>query len=873
VKKKPVGSFRGSISLLLACSAPPGLAQAVPSPQTADGPISNNASTTLPQVEVQGVRASIASAQDTKRDSQQIVDSIVADDIAKLPDVSVIDALQRVTGVQVARDRGDGTGLTIRGLTQVETTLNGREVFTAGSGRSLDFTDFAAEAVAGIDVYKTASADQLEGGVGGLINLRTRRPFDFKGPQIAGSARWTRGDLVGREATQVTLLASNRWKTGDGELGALLILADQDRAFREDQKSQGNPLNRADLVSGQNVVAPNGTSETTSLGQRTRRSAELVLQWRLSPELELYAEGAYTRFLTRQDSYQINVTASPTFAAGSAVLFPGTNDLRGITWTNTPLSVLSFARDTVDQTRQLAFGGSWTGPALTVKADVSLTKGFNTLFFSGLNLGATAASFTQNLDSGVPETRVGGTDLANPANFRYTGVTYRYRPFEGELTAARVDAEYTVDNSWINAVQAGLRLARRSANNGAGLIFADAAVAGIAVTALPQYARVNPYDFFPGSTSLRNYLVGNLDTARDAQSLRTALGVTAAIPASANPLTLWDIREETQTAYLMARFKAATWPLDGNVGLRVVGTQERVSGAQSVPASGTLAPIQVRSDDTDYLPSLNLRYHLGPGLLLRGAASKTLTRPNFDQLSPSLTLVPNSINPALNQGSAGNPDLKPVRADNLDLAVEKYFGPATAIYLTGFKKRVEGFVITSSSPEVVDGVSYQISRPRNANTADIKGFELGYQQFFDFLPGWLGGLGLQANYTYVDSETLDTSLGAGVPLQNLSKNSCNLIAMYERGPWSARVAYNWRDRFLSGVTSIVGVGALPIYTQAYGWLDASLSYRFTDQLSLLLAGNNLLNTRRSSYYGVATRPQSSWINDTQLSATLMLRFQ
>ena len=123
-------------------------------------------------------------------------------------------------------------------------------------------------------------------------------------------------------------------------------------------------------------------------------------------------------------------------------------------------------------------------------------------------------------------------------------------------------------------------------------------------------------------------------------------------------------------------------------------------------------------------------------------------------------------------------------------------------------------------------------------------------------------LQLQANYTYVDSETL----------QNLSRHSLNLIGMYERGKVSARIAYNWRDRFLSGIANIVNVGALPIYTRAYGWLDASVRYRFTDNVSLAIEGTNLLRTMRSAYYGVETRPQGNWLNDTQFSATVTIRF-
>lgn len=830
-------------------------------------------------VVVVGRRAGLASAQAIRQERIEIVDSVVADDINKLPDINVTEALQRVTGVQILRDRGEGAGVAIRGLTQMETTLNGREIFTAGTGRNLDFADIPAEMVSGIDVYKTSSANQIEGGIGGTIDLRTRRPFDFAGREIVVSGRSIYGDLVNRSKPQFSLLASNRWQFGGGEFGALINLAYQERAWREDQKNTGNPVARNDLVAGRTVVAPNGTSETTSVGERKRTAGTVVLQWRPSDALEFYAEGSYAEFKTFQDSYQINAfplsPASPTFVAGSPSVFSGTNDLRSITWTNTPLSVLTFARDTVDWTKQAAVGGSWTDKALIISSDVSYTESYNSLFFSNLTLSGTAANFRHDLSSDPPRTRVSGTDLGNPASFQITGINYVFRPFNGDLTTARLDAEYELFGKFIESISAGVRYAKRGATNAPGQVVASAVLSGISAESRPDLVQDNPYAFFDGEgTHIRDFVVGNPDLARNPAALRRSLGITAPIPASGNPLSVWNIDEETQAAYAMSKFDAKRMgmPLDGNLGLRIVRTREVVSGSQSIPTSGAVSPIKIGSTYTDVLPSLNLRYRLNQGLHLRAAASKSITRPNFDQLSPSLVLTPNAVNPAQNIGSAGNPELKPVRADNVDLAVEKYFNRTTSAYVTGFWKKVDGFVTTVSNPEFHDGAFYQVSRPQNSASADIKGFEVGYQQFYDFLPGWLSGLGLQANYTYIDSETLDSALGEKVPLQNLSKHSYNLVGMYEKGKLSVRIAYNWRDKFLSGVANIVGVGALPIYTKAYGWLDASATYRFSSKFSVAIEGTNLLHTIRSSYYGVETRPQGSWINDMQISAIATVRF-
>jgi iron complex outermembrane recepter protein len=839
------------------------VAATVPAPAQLD--------TQLPPLVVFGDRASLESAEKIRRERLEIVDSVVDDDIARLPDLNVSDALQRVAGIQIERDLGEGFTPSIRGLTQMETLLGGREVFTAGTGRNLNFEDIPAEMVSGIDVYKTSSAAQIEGGIGGVIDLRTHRPFDFNGSEFVGSARLIHGDLAQRDEPQFSLLGSDRWQTdAAGEIGALLNVSYQERAFREDQESEGNPLALTNLLPGQTVIAPNGTSQTTSIGVRKRTAGNLVLQWRPSSSLDLYAEGSYAQFRTMQDSYQINVEASPSFVPGSVTVFPGTDDLRSITWTDAPLSILSFARDTVDQTAQAAVGGSLSHGAWTISGDLSHTQSRESLFFSGPFLAGTAAYFTQNLSTTVPSTGISGANLLDPANLTYTGIAYRTLPYDGSLTAARIDADYDLAGSFLRTLSVGLRISDHGANNSPGLIFADAAVTGLTGADRPSFLMPDPYSLFPGSgsDSIANYLVGNLSSARDPIALRSAFGITTPIPAAASPLSLWSITEETRAAYWLAKFETSNMPLDGNIGLRVVHTLESVSGSESAPADATISPIAVMSDYTDWLPSINLRYRLREDWLLRAAVSKSITRPDFDELSPSLTLIPNSVNPSLNQGSAGNPELKPVRADNIDVAVEKYFSRTTALSLTGFLKHVDGFVTTVSNPEVYAGSVYEVSRPQNGSGADIRGFELAYQQFYDFLPSVLSGLGLQANYTYIDSESPNSALGAPAPLQNLSKHSLNLIGIYERSKFSARLAYNWRDRFLSGVTDIVGVGALPVYTAAYGWLDGSLRYRVTDKATVAVEGMNLLHTLRRSYYGVETRPQSVWLDDTQIAVTI-----
>jgi len=825
------------------------------------------AETGLPTMVITGTRLNLSTTQGIKRNRIEIVDSVVADDIAKLPDFSVTEALQRVTGVQISRDRGEGAAVTIRGLTQQETTLNGREIFTAGGGRNLDFNDIAADLVAGIDVYKTSAADHIEGGVGGRIDLRTRRPFDFNTPQAIASIRAIHGDLVDERKNQFSLLLANRWNaTGMSEFGMLLNLAAQERAWREDQKNVGAPLTRTDLVPGQTVLAPNGTTETSSLGTRKREGAHLMLQWRPSEPFDLYAEVSHAQLRTLQNSYQFTTSAPGTgnFVPGSVTLFPGTKDVQNVTWTNASFSSIGAARDTIDRTSQFAIGGNWTKEALTLKADLSYTKSHSNLNYTATTLNGTAPTLTQNLSGNVPSSSPGGIDLLKLNSYTTAGIFHASRPFDGHLKAGQLDGEYAIGGKLIDSITAGLRLSKRHATNAPGqVVFFPATVAannaaGLAIT--------NPVsDFFPGSSSASSYLLGNPDAARDVNALRAALGINATIPSS-NPLGTWSIDEDTRSAYAMLNLRSSALPLDGNLGLRAVRTRASVSGYRSLSGGGT-TPIAIDQVKTDVLPSLNLRYELSDGIYLRGAASKTLTRPDFNQMSPSLTL--NSVQQT---GSAGNPALQPVRADNLDIALERYFGKTMALHATAFFKKVDGFVLTRSAQENWDGIAYQVSRPYNANTTDIRGLELGYQQFYDFLPGWLRGFGLQANYTFIDSKSFDAALVRKTALQNISRHSFNLVGIYERGPYAVRLAWNWRDKFLAATQNVTGTGVLPIYNKAYGWLDTSLIWRAHDQLTFALEGQNLLRTRRTSYYGAETRPKDNWLNDRQFAATVTVRY-
>jgi len=263
------------------------------------------------------------------------------------------------------------------------------------------------------------------------------------------------------------------------------------------------------------------------------------------------------------------------------------------------------------------------------------------------------------------------------------------------------------------------------------------------------------------------------------------------------------------------------------------------------PAGQNRIPFSDGKVYTDWLPSMNVKFSLEDDLLLRFAASQTITHPTFPQLNPGLTLSASTAT-LLGSGSGGNPNLSPVRSDNVDLSLEYYFGPQNALTGAVFYRNIDGYIQSAITEQTINGIDYQITIPVNAPAGHIDGAEVSYTQFFDFLPGLLSGLGAQANATFVDGN-----------FQNISKWSYNLIGIYEKGPVSLRVAYNWRDGFNVGPAPGGGQQPGTIFAKSQPWLDLSASYQLNDNITATLDATNLLNSNYQDYFGNPMFPRDT----------------
>jgi TonB-dependent receptor len=307
--------------------------------------------------------------------------------------------------------------------------------------------------------------------------------------------------------------------------------------------------------------------------------------------------------------------------------------------------------------------------------------------------------------------------------------------------------------------------------------------------------------------------------------------------------------------------------------------------------NGSIAGFDGKHTYTDILPSLNLRFHLTPELQWRFAASKAIVRPTFSQMVSYTSLsftFNNTYYPAAasTTASGGNPNLKPTRANQYDMSLEWYFAPTGSLTGGVFYKSIKDYIFIGNHLEsyTAGGTTLQFLTSRNTNGSDgkIQGFELEYTQFYDHLPGALSGLGLQANYTYVDSSggkntavnVLEPPQVTGaqdptLPLEGLSKNSYNIALMYEKYDISARLAYNWRERYLL-TTSAANIQR-PVWSENYGQLDASVFYSINTSIKVGVQATNVLNTRTFlDVGGTQLAPRYSW-TDTDRRIALALR--
>ena len=934
-----------------------------PAPPKADKPTDKGS-----DIVITGVRASVASAVSTKRRAEQLVDSISAQDIGALPDRSVAETLQRIPGVALTRTQSEfttgrptdpgrfapeGGGVTIRGLTNSLSQSNGRDIFSAGNGRTLDWSDISSDLIAGVDVYKNPSAELTEGGISGIINLRGRKPFDQSGQLISMSGDVSYGDLQKKAHWSGNALYSNRWQVGGGEIGILLAGSLNNKGTRTDsiQTSAYGPYtlttNVGGLTAGTEVYRPGGPGYRIIDWYQRRIMLNGVVQISPSPDMTFTFDAAYSKATPHELEYAMLDYSPPTedsswqFGPNKTVIAgssPATNldlDTRigryklqtrdfSINWTYAPegthwlFSVdaqrLSSSADVYSMTGFTEFGNTGSTVNFT-------DAGRPTIYF---NYGNNPSLYVK------PPT--GGYALDQQSNYWWAAAMDHIERETAGQWAYRADIKYSFDNSFIKSIGVGVRTTDRDyltkqATYNWSLLSSEYWGGGSPVylnqNASPGLSSQSVFydfpDFFHGSVPApgvgwfpsASLLATTANAYKYLQATETAgWGWSPLTEASYNTSSgqgnTIDQKEKTRAAYALLRFGADKSPLgrfEGNIGVRVVNTRYdtvgsfSIGGAQATVngclvanaanpalcsalqqavafAGGNIASalpsfsatgVPFHNNYTNVLPSLNINFHLTDRLQWRFAAGKSMVRPDFHQTSPLFSYNWNfdntgAVKPgqAPYTGTVANPLLKPMTSWQGDTSIEYYWGKSNALTLALFYKDIANQIITTAyiSNLTNNGVTLPFQVVENVNSnkhAKIKGFEVGYTQFFDFLPGPLGGLGVQANYTYVDatgglnsaySASLTNAVAvstSNLPYEQLSKYQYNVALLYTKYGIDLRLAYNWRSHYL--LTTISAGNFSPTWMESYGQADGSIFYSINKNIKIGLQATNLFNAK------------------------------
>lgn len=883
------------------------------------------------EVVVTGFRQSLDKALAVKRESTGVVDAIVAEDIAKFPDTNLAESIQRVPGVAITRERGEGRQISVRGLgaqfTRVR--INGMEAQAASEGnstRGFDFNIFASELFNRITVRKTSSADVDEGSLGATVDLQTARPLDYEGFTLATSAQGGYNDLSEAFNPRAAFLISNVF--GDGSFGALFSAAYSRRTVDQVGDSSGvyyggnfaggfcDPDNVEGRCYGEpqpagTTVAALNSPETyvprfpRSIYQRTeqdRLGLTGSLQFSPSDRTELSLDLLYSDLdISRNEKYVQGLFYSdqPGIIVRDATLV-GTDLVAGV-------------MDNVDlRTEQTLDESTSRFTQLTLSGEQALTE---RLTLSGL-FGYSQSNFDNPIETTVQmdaydspgyafDARGGpgnlivsyGADLDDPDTW-YVGPTItmsdgsvvgpeiRIRP--SWVDYSEKTGQLDLDFEWFDGfnVQGGLQYKRFTFDS-----YAERLLSEKVPSELPEgtsVADISTSFTGPDGVTWRLPSIDAFDDVYGIYSNSGAFELHGADSASARG-QIRAVEEEDVGAYLMGRFNSLVgrMPFRGDFGVRYVRTSQWSDGF--VQSGDSVERIDAERAYDNWLPSANLVLEPSENVLLRLSAAKVMSRASLSTLSPNTSI---STGNGTTRVSRGNPKLDPIQATTFDLSFEWYPAAQTIVSVGLFYKDIDTYVQTLTLSDqtfedtglteaelegtgaTVDD-NYTISRPVNTSGGPLKGFEIGYQQPLGVLADWLDGFGVLLNYTFVDSE-IDYLVSGNPdnvvtgPLLGLSKYGYNGTLYYEKNRWSLRVSGAHRSKYTRGIP---GPSNQDIYgTDSTFNVDASASYELSETLSVSLEGINLTDEATSWYSDSSRRWQDYYRTGREILLGVRYRY-
>jgi len=805
------------------------------------------------EVMVSGIRGALKNSVDIKRNSTALVDAVSAEDVGKLPDSDVGQTLGRIPGVSVGRAFGQGASVSIRGSDpqMTYTTLNGQAVASTGwydqqaMDRSFNYSLLPSELIGGMDVYKSAQADLAEGGIGGTVVVKTRKPLDLDANTIVGSLKGSIGTVSDEFAPELSGLYS--WKNDAETFGVLVAAA----------KSEGDYIRRG-VESDTRWAAD--VAPTTFVQERERTALDVNLQARPTDNIELGLH-ALTMELVGNNSntshyifHDANCTARNTdvssgFNPNGVCLSSNTTAANA-----TDAFIQTWARVGTMTSDSLAFNASYTGEGFKAEFVTGKTSADGgTDMTTNYSYGSWTAGSSLPKWAGVIDA-TGKEIVVKPSQSQAT-LASQFSPTTGpggswattrgpntdEETFTQLDFTFDLDLGAIKSFKTGIRTTEhefekrteRSVFNATATTVNTASLySGTIAMGTPGWSSPKP--------NIGAMMANTMANISGWVEERPGYGL---------------LNEQNQAWYGMFNFEADA--VRGNFGLRYISSDVYASGYDldgTALAAGDVGQnagwskrkVKESADYSDILPSVNVAFDLSDEWVLRVAASQAITRPNYENMflgQQSGWQDQVAGNETVTLGDVG---LAPMKSSQADVSLEYYYGDGNIASVTFFTKDISNFITTETMINQKIGVvspdsgldSWTVNQYVNAGGGEIDGVELQVNHAFD------NGFGISANYTYANGNAPASSFQDDIGVFTLSSNhNANLVGYWESDEFSARAAYNWRSKYMVRETGWYGNRM----HDAYGTLDLSFGWNVTEMVNVSLEATNVLEENDIQY--------------------------
>ncbi|AFJ01542.1 TonB-dependent receptor [Methylophaga frappieri] len=773
----------------------------------------------LETVKVIGQAAQIDKALREQRQSDSIESIVHADDIGQLPDDNAAEALQRLPGVSVELDQGEGRFVSVRGLAPElnNVTINGTNVPSPESDtRAVALDILPSELVQSLSVVKTLTPDMDANSLGGTVNVKSLSAFDHDGLFYTMSAEGSYNDNVNETSPKGSGAVSNIFSVGNGEnnLGVAAAFSWQERDFGSDNVETGGAW---EFDSGAKLEE---TEQRDYEITRERMGLGLNFDYKADANTGYYLRTLFSRFKDSEIRHASGIEFGDAIGAGESSDGEGYRELK--------------SREETQEIQSYVFGGEktiglWT---LSGQAGFSRASEDTPLHIAGASFAGDSDFSNVSFRSSRKPTILAGADFYNPANFSLDEVEWEKQKTTDTEKNLKFDLARDYDFKGYGAqIKFGGKVSRRKKDNDLeAWVYEDFDSQGIADADLALS------EFTSGNVDYGLNRFGPAISDSAVEALLARVNADDNYDEEESQINDFEMHEDINAAYFMNTLDLDDWTLIA--GLRYEYTDFEAEGTGL--RDGDFEAIKRNNSYDNWLPGLHARYYLGDDTQIRAAWTNTVVRPTFEALAPGFVFDGD-------EASFGNPDLKPMESSNLDLGIEHYLGRSGAISAFAFYKDINDFVYNTDLAGTGAFTAFdEANTYANGDSAKVYGLELAYTQKMSWLPAPWNGLLVGVNATFSDSEAEIEGLGTtrDIALPGQSKRVGNLMVGWENDKVSLRLSTNYKSSYLSEVAAIDDKEH-DLYVDDQTFVDFSASYFLTKNAQISFEAKNLTD---ESYY-------------------------